>query len=118
MKNRKTIVFGKNEFEFFFGLSFLGEFLDEQNITLEQIDEKLNKNPFKFIPTLMHESYLHNLKRRGQNDGLGYYDFVDVLEDNGGFGSVQVQEFIKAFTESLVKDVPESEENAETSKKK
>ena len=51
MKNRKTIVFGKNEFEFFFGLSFLGEFLDEQNITLEQIDEKLNRNPFKFIPT-------------------------------------------------------------------
>ena len=117
MKNRKTIKFGSNEFEFFFGLSFLGEFLEEQKISLNDIDEKLNTNPFKFLPTLMYASYKHNLERNGKNVKLKYYNFVDVLEENGGFNSEQIQEFMQAFTKSLTSGV-EQENNNDSSKKK
>lgn len=117
MKNKIDIVFEDKTLSFFFGLSFLGDFLENQSIELSDIDEKLQKNPFKFIPLLMYESYKHASKRIGNNNILDYYKFTDVLESVGGLGALQVQQFIQAFTESLTKNVPEVEADNDAKKK-
>lgn len=118
MKNTTNLSFGEVELTFFFGLSFLGEFLEEHNIELSDVDERLTKNPFKFLPKLMYGSYKHNCERHDQKVAYKYYDFVDLIDNNGGLGSEVVNDFIVAFTNSLTKNVPSVDDTEEKPKKK
>lgn len=92
------------------GLGFLGEVIDDLGNDVSEIVEGLKKNPYKMIPILMYHSMVYNLKSKGKNPSFTIYDVTDwIEEEEKGFNSDKVVDFLKAFTASIVKDVPISE---------
>ena len=55
MSKAIEIVVNEKTLKCSFGLGFLGECLENLDLSVVQIGEKLDKNPFKWIPTLMYE---------------------------------------------------------------
>ena len=45
--NKATLKISKKEFHFSFGLGFLGELLDNLDLSIDQVGDKITKNPFK-----------------------------------------------------------------------
>lgn len=112
---------GQNEHKFNFGLRFLGELLDEAEMGVEEVVEKLQSNPFKMIPLIMFVSAKYGAKSEKKDIGMDYDGFVDYMDENGGLGQPSVKEFITAFVDSLTSGVPNVEEQVvdeEEAKKK
>lgn len=118
MKYIKLEIQG-NEIEFNFGLAFLGELLESTGLTIEQIIEGLQKNPFKIVPQIMFESVKHAKARRGKVLEMTVYDMADLIDESGGINQKAVEDFLSAFYQSLTKDVPkeDSPEKDEVKKK-
>jgi hypothetical protein len=91
---------------FYFGLGFLGNLLESENIGMNEIDAKLAENPFKWIPLIMYYSCAFGFKRKNE---FAPFDAFDVAEwiDEVGMDSEVIKLFFQAFTQSLTKDVPE-----------
>lgn len=98
--------------DFYFGLGFLGNLLETENIAMNEIDAKLAENPFKWIPLIMFHSLAFGFIRKNEKPLFDTFDVSDWI-DEVGMDSEVVTEFFKAFTQSLTKDVPN-----DTSKKK
>jgi len=94
-----------------FGLGFLGECLENLNLSVYEIGEKLDKNPFKWIPVLMYESIKYP-------NGIEFTqkELIGFLEDDGAKGTATMAIFLDSFIKSLTKDVPK-EENVVADKK-
>ena len=116
--NNISLKIGQRDLEFTFGLGFLGELFDETDLTINEVVGKLNKNPFKMIPTLMYYSCAYLLKRKGQEVDFTIYDFTDWIDESGGIGQPSTKRFLDAFTESMTKNVPKTDEAKGDSKKK
>jgi hypothetical protein len=101
-----TLTIGEKERVFHFGLGFLGNLLESENIAMNEIDAKLAENPFKWIPLIMFHSCAYGFKRKGQFAPFDAYSFADWI-DEVGMDSEVVTSFFQAFMESLTKDVPE-----------
>ena len=101
-----TLNIGKEDRVFHFGLGFIGNLLETENIAMTEIDAKLAENPFKWIPLIMYHSCAFGFKRK--NEPV-LFDAFDVAEwiDEVGMDSEAVTGFFKAFNESLTKNVPE-----------
>lgn len=84
-----------------FGLEFLGECLENLGLNVHQIGEKLDNNPFKWIPTLMYESIKLD---KGELE-FTYKEFVNKLDEDEN-GQKTMAAFLGAFVDSLRKDVP------------
>ena len=113
----KKINIGGEERGFSFGLGFLGELLEDTDLTIEEIGEKMQKNPFKWIPTIMY----HSVKYHDESKDIPLvYTKADVVDwiDEIGIASEQVTLFMKSFIESLTKGVPNEEPVKEGSAKK
>ena len=106
MKNRIELDFNGKNLTFFFGLGFMGELLENLKCSIDELQAKLESNPFKIIPELMHTSYAYGFKRQGKEVELSWYLFLDFLDDNGGVMSENVNAFLEAFKDSMTKDVP------------
>lgn len=100
---------------FHIGIGFLGEYQDKHDIDIHQLIEKLDKNPWKMIPSLMYESALYRSKGKLK---LSYDEFLDLIDDDGGYSSKGLTGFLNNFMNSLVKDVPKEDTEGEDSKKK
>lgn len=87
-----------------FGLGFLGECLENLDLSVLDIGEKLDKNPFKWIPTLMYESIKYT---EGELD-FTKKDLINWLEEDVN-GTKTMNSFLLAFVDSLKKDVPKQE---------
>lgn len=85
-----------------FGLGFLGECLENLDLSVVQIGEKLDKNPFKWIPTLMYESLKYS-----QDIDFTLKDLIKWLDNEEG--KKTMNDFLLAFVKSLTKDVPKEE---------
>lgn len=105
MKNIKLKLNNK-ELGFHFGLGFLGGLLESLDCGIEELMEGVQKNPFKFIPQLMYNSYDYNCKREGKENEYNLFSFTDLIDDDGGVVSENVSKFLEAFTGSMTKDVP------------
>lgn len=117
IKNKIELTIDSKVINFHLGLGFVGELLDEQNIGIEELMDKLNKNAFKMLPIIMESSYRYNCFRENKETSLDLIDFIDAL-DNEGVNSGVFSEFLNAFTKSLTKDVPEEKVKKSTGKKK
>ena len=104
-----TLNIGGEDRVFYFGLGFLGNLLEAENIEFTEIDEKIKQNPFKWIPLIMYYSCAYGFKRKGE---FPLFDIADVSDwvDEVGINSEVVTSFFTGFRESLVKDVPEQKE--------
>ena len=119
MINKIKLNFKKTELEFFFGLSFLGEFLKEEETDLQGIFNLINSEPYNFIPNLMYKSHLHNCKRQGVKASLNTFEMSDLIEETGHFkdGSESAK-FVEAFLQSVIDSLPKDESVKEASVKK
>ena len=104
---------------FHIGLGFLGEFQDKHDLSINDLVAKMDKNPWKMLPLLMYEAALY------RNDGkldFSHKDLIDYIDEDGGFASNSLQEFLKRFMQSLTKDVPNEDvsddQDVEDAKKK
>lgn len=116
MKSIKLNI-SNREIEFHFGLGFLGELLDSLDVSIEDLMPNLQKNPFKLLPKIMHDSAVYASLRKDEELGLSLYEFTDLIDEDGGVMSDNVAKFVEAFTKSMTKDVPE-EKNAKKTKGK
>jgi hypothetical protein len=111
------LVIKEVEYSYSFGLGFLGECLENLDLSVFEIGKKLDRNPFKWTPILMYESIKYT------NDGeidITIKEFVNQLDEDVN-GAKVMNEFLIAFVASLQKDVPKQEgvvENKKAPKKK
>lgn len=112
MKNKVVLKFKDKEFEFFFGLSFLGEFLKDNDLDIQGVFNNINKEPYSFIPKLMFASYKHNCERKGVEVELKPFELSDFIEETGYFkdGS-ESEKFVKPFLQSIIDSLPISDED-------
>ena len=115
--NKITLNIGSEDRVFHFGLGFLGNLLEVENVAMYEIDAKLTENPFKWIPLIMYHSCAFGFKRKNE---LPLFDAFDVAEwiDEVGMDSKVVTDFFTAFKQSLTKDVPQDDKKKATPKKK
>jgi len=112
--NKIKLNINNREISFHLGLGFLGELLDNRGISVNDVFEKLQTNPFKLIPIMMYESVLYSAIREGKELDFTEYDLVDWLSAEGvGSNNVVTESFLTAFSKSMTKDVPKSEPNKE-----
>ena len=109
MNNSTTITIHKTKFEFHFGIGFLGELLNDQNLGIEELMNEVNKNPFKMIPIIMHGAAKYGFERKNEECTYTVYDFIDYIDADGGIQAKSVEKFLQAFTNSMIKDVPKQE---------
>lgn len=103
---------------FKFGLGFLGEAINNLGFSITDLDQELNKNPFKVIPELMYQSAYYNCLRKGEVADFDKFDFVDWIDEAGGLDSEVVRQFLEGFTRSMTKDVPKEDGVKEVAAKK
>jgi hypothetical protein len=102
MSKAIEIVVNEKTLKCSFGLGFLGECLENLDLSVVQIGEKLDKNPFKWIPVLMYESIKYNKDVEFTID-----DLIEWLDNEEG--KATMNSFLLAFIDSLRKDVPKQE---------
>lgn len=116
--NNITLKIADRELEFSFGLGFLGELFDETGLDIHEVAKKVTTNPFKMVPLLMYYSSAYALRRAGKEVDYTVYDFIDWLDESGGIGNPNTNVFLKAFTQSMIKNVPKDNSKQTGSKKK
>lgn len=114
----KLEINGKS-LEFAFGMGFLGELLEETGLSLDEVLQKVDKNPYKFIPICMYVSTKYAYERQGKEVDFNRFTFIEWLEADGGLTdkNQSAVKFMKAFTDSLFKGVPKEEDNDGAKKK-
>jgi len=116
--NSVKLTINKREIEFHFGLYFLGELLEELDISFDEMNIKLNKNPFKFVPQLMYISAKYAYTRKSEVIDFDMFTLVDWIEEDGGFANDNISNFLSSFTSSLSKDVPKEDNTKSVNKTK
>jgi len=106
--NVVKIKIADQEIDFAFGLGFLGEALDELNISINDIQDKLTRNPFKIVPSLMYHSAKYAQFRKGKYEETIFTNekMIDLIDSGGGVSQPGVILCLQAFTNSLIKGVP------------
>lgn len=94
-----------------FGLRFLGKYLEEIDMNLQDMMEATDKNPYKWMPFLIYRS-----AEMGNKGGLDFT--VEELEDwlDCKEGILTIKKVETAFVQSLVEDVPKQDANPSTRK--
>jgi hypothetical protein len=103
--NKLDIEVGKRRFTCSFGLGFLGECLENLDLSITDIGDKLDKNPFRWIPILMYESIKYPKDELDFSKG----DLIEWLDNDGDKGTKTMNSFVVAFLNSLTKNVPKEE---------
>lgn len=118
--NSLKLTINKREIEFHFGLYFLGELLDELDLSFDDMSIRVQENPFKFIPQLMFFSAKYAYTRKGEVIDFNLFTLIDWIEYDGGFANPNMENFLNAFSSSLTKNVPKDIESkgVDTGKKK
>jgi hypothetical protein len=120
--NKKIIKFklpegGEKEFTFWYGTGFLGNAIEKLEMTIDEIINHLNKNPFKVLPILLHESYSYGFWREGKECDYRLVDMIDLIDENG-ISEASVTSWINGLTESLTKDTPKVKKGNDDKPKK
>ena len=113
-----SLDIGDRKFEFSFGLSFLGDLIEETELTIDEIVDRLTTNPFKMVPTMMYLSAKNAADRNGSNLDFSYHELVDIIDEAGGINQDAVEVFLSTFTKTLTKDVPKEKSKPAQVKKK
>lgn len=102
---------------FYFGLGFLGNLLEKENVGVGEIDEKLINNPFKWMPLIMYHSLAWGYIKKNERPLFDAFDVQEWL-DEVGLDDTVVIDFFTAFRQSLVKDVPQTKGDKKKATKK
>ena len=97
---------------------FLGDFLEEVDLSLEEVGEKMQKNPFRLLPKMIYISARSEAEILSKEFDLTLKDVVEMIESDGGIASPEVTRFINEWTKSLTNGVPQSPAEEGDGKKK
>lgn len=114
MKNIKLELNGR-EFEFTFGLRYLGDMLEATGMTLADTAKGMFENPFKFVPLIMFHSAKSVIESQNKTVDFTEDDFIDWIEANDGLFNTSVVSFCENFTKSLTKRVPKNDDLSSSS---
>lgn len=116
--NEIELTINGKKLKFTFGLGFLGEVLENNDISIDDLLVKIDRNPFKWIPTIMYASTKYSYSLEGKELDFTLQDMFKWTDQEGGLTdkNLTVVKFIEAFRASLFKNVPEDDSKA--SKKK
>lgn len=115
--NSITINIGGKDRDFHFGLGFLGELVDSFEMSVADLGAKTTLNPHKYSPIIMYCSAVYALNRKGEKADFIQYDFIDWIDELGGIGCKEMQDFNNALIASMTKNVPVVEDNKKKVKK-
>jgi hypothetical protein len=121
IQNSIKLDFGSKKLEFFFGMSFLGVFLEEKKTDVKEIYEAIINNPYAYVPDLMFRSHVHNCKRKKEDCNLELYEMADLIEGSGYFkDDSESSKFLEVFLQSIIDGLPKpkTETKKSNSKKK
>lgn len=113
-----TLKIGGKEIRCSLGLAFLGELLDELDMSIDDVGEKVQKNPFRMIPVMITTSHKVASELDGIDPIINLKEVVALLEEHGGIANTEVVRFLEVWTESMTKGVPKSESKSTEPKKK
>lgn len=113
MKNQVIIKLDGKEYLCKFGLEFLGELLDFLDMSVNEIGAKLDKNPFKWAPIMMHKC----LDFSNQMLDFDKSELVAMM-DKDPKNHEQLKIFMTNFVKSLSPNLPEIESEETEAKKK
>ncbi len=115
----KTIklTFNQKELEFSLSIGFLGEILENWNVSVSEIDKKISDNPFKWFPIFLYESAKYSAEYNKREFDSTLYDYIDLIEQDGGVDSKNLVTFYKALMKSLTNHVPVEKDIKESKKK-
>ena len=106
MKKIELTING-NTYSARFGLGFLEKVTTEENISIQEVFEKIQSNGLFFIPTLIWHSINYGLLRDGK-DPIDKDVVLDWL-DEVGIGTPEVTKFAEVLGESIMIHVPQDE---------
>lgn len=107
--NEIIVTIGKDRRGFKFGTWVLGELVEHLNCSVEDVEDKINSNPFRTLPLLFYYSAV--LYKKSQKEEVDFTD-VDVhdwIDTAGGFDSETVVKILDAFNKSMTKNTPKEE---------
>ena len=115
-KEIKLKIDGK-DYVFTFGLGYLGELLEFTGFPLDELYSKILKNPYKWLPIAMFESAKFSKELEGEEIDFTANSILEGLsKENGAINCDQSFKFMRAFNESMIKNVPVDEEVKDKSK--
>jgi len=102
--------------EFHFGIGFLILLTENTGLELAEIGDKMESGNISVFQNLIYYSRLYSVQRKKESVEFDMYDINDMIDENGGILGQFVQDFTKAFLESLSKDVPKPEDKKKVKK--
>jgi len=110
IKKTAKIELGGKERTFYFGLGFLGLFIENSGIDIKELDKYISANPFKAIPELMYNSLSYGYLRQDLEPDFNLFLVSEWIDESGGASGEPVLLFLKAFKESMNSNLPAIEE--------
>ena len=111
-----TVRIGDADLKCSLGLAFLGELLDATDMSIEEVGEKMARNPFKLLPQMIYHSHATYMELDGKEPEYDLRGIMGLIEKDGGLSSEGVADFLSKWTKSMTKDVPESKGGGEAKK--
>jgi len=108
--NKISIKINDQEIGFKFGMGYLGRMIKTLGRPVDEFGEAIEENPFLVIPEMMFQAYKYNQEREKLPVEFEVGDFIDWIDQDGGFNGHIMQTFLKGWRASINKDVPKVNE--------
>ena len=103
MANKIVLKFWEKTFTARFGIGFIGNYLKDEGVSIQDMFKSFQDNPFYVAPKLMY----HAIAKGTPEAELTENDIEDLIDDDGGLASPQLALFIEAFGNSLAVEAPQ-----------
>lgn len=117
MKKAIDIKIGEKNYHFPLTIGFVGQCLENLELDVFELGEKLDKNVFKFVPSLMYESLKYDAYINDKELDLTFKRFLVTIDDDDDNLNI-INTFLKSFVVSLRKNVPKQDETNDVKPKK
>lgn len=93
------------------GLGFLEKAMKGENLSIQELFQKIESEAFTFLPTLLYYSLAYNCDRAKQTVDFEKEDVFDWI-DEVGINSDEFKKFQIAFFQSIKVHLPEENQSA------
>lgn len=100
--NKVVLKFGEKEYLAKFGIGFIGRYLAKSEIKIDKLLSDFEENTFLRVPDMMYNAIIEGTPEFSLTES----EFEDLIDEDGGFLSKQIERFIIAFAESIKVNFP------------
>lgn len=113
MKKEVIIKINDKEYIFPLGLKFIGNCLNNLDLSINELAENIDKNAFYWSPIIMYQS----LKSGSDNLEITQDEFLELLDNEQDYIQ-KIGNFNRAFVTSLNPNLPEEKPKKKVIRKK